>query len=88
MQAIRNIYAVKNNQVIIDLPESFDYTSVEVIILPAYNGNLLNRNDIEINQNKNERLKKLLSISVWDEEDFKIIKESQNLINKWKIEEF
>lgn len=83
MQAFRNIYTVQNNRVIIDLPESFDYQSVEVIIMPAYD-----RKINEAHPNKSERLKKLLSLSVWDENDINRIIESQNLINQWKIEEF
>ena len=39
MQALRNIYTVKNNRITIDLPESFKYSSVEIIILPIEKSN-------------------------------------------------
>jgi hypothetical protein len=87
MQALRNIYTVQNNQIVINLPMTFQHKSVEVIILPIYEYKTL-----EIKQNttteKSERLKKLLSISVWNDTDIQLIYESQNLINQWKIVEF
>jgi len=64
MEALRNIYTVLNNQIIIDLPETFRHKSVEVIILPI--------NEFLKQENKNEkqeRLKKLLTVSEWSEND-------------------
>ena len=84
MQALRNIYTVTNNRLMIDLPEYFRYSAVEVIILP-----------IEKTQkehtpvlSKDERLNQLLSIGVWSEKDIQPVIETQNLINQWKIQEF
>ncbi len=88
MQAIRNIYTVKNNQVIIDLPESFDYSSVEVIVLPVYSKEIQNKSSNEALPNNKDRLAKLLTLSVWDDDDINRIIESQKLVNKWKIEQF
>ncbi len=34
MEALRNIYTVENNRIIIDLPQNFNHKEVEVIILP------------------------------------------------------
>ncbi len=81
MQALRNIYTVRNKQITINLPEYFDYSSVEVIILPI---NQIVKEDII--RSKEESLKKLLSISKWYEEDTQTITNSQDLINQWKIE--
>jgi len=71
MQALRNIYTVKNNQITIDLPKGFNHSSVEVIILPAQKKN-----------DKKEQLKQLLSVGLWNDEDIKSITASQNLINR------
>ncbi|GEM_PF-767803 len=84
MEALRNIYTVENHQIVIDLPESFNYNSVEIIILPIEK----QKKNKNIDYDKNERLKKLLSISVWNDEDILPIIETQNFINQWKIEEF
>ena len=77
MQALRNIYTVKNHQITIDLPKDFNHSSVEVIILPAQKKN-----------DKKEQLKQLLSVGLWNDEDIKSITDSQNLINQWKITKF
>jgi len=48
MEALRNIYTVENHRIIIDLPESFNYNSVEIIILPIIETqNLINQWKIE-----------------------------------------
>jgi hypothetical protein len=87
MQALRNIYTVENNKIVIDLPKSFQHKSVEVIILPISEFKTLHATKNEA-ADKSERIKKLLSISVWSDTDIQLINESQNLINQWKIEEF
>jgi len=85
MQALRNIYTVKNNKIIIDLPDYFKYSSVEIIILPVEKTvKQINENTI----NKKNGLEQLLSVGVWSENDIQAITDSQNLINQWKIEEF
>jgi len=84
MQAIRSIYTVQNNQIVINLPNTFQHKAVEVIILPFYEYKTIEKEKSD----KDERLKKLLSISVWNDNDIQLIHESQNLINQWKIEEF
>jgi len=87
MQALRNIYTVENHRIVIDLPKSFNYTAVEIIILPL---DPTNKETItkSLSIDKKERLKKLLAINVWNEEDIKPIHETKSLINQWKIEEF
>ncbi len=87
MEAIRNIYAVENHRIVIDLPKSFNYKEVEIIILPTgqTSKQLKNKNSVA---DKDERLKKLLSVNVWNDDDISQIIESQEIINKWKIEEF
>jgi len=86
MQALRTIHTVQNNQIIINLPESFQHKSVEVIVLPIYEYNAFAQENPKAN--KNERLAKLLSLSVWNETDIERIYQSQTLMNQWKIEEF
>jgi hypothetical protein len=87
MEALRNIYTVENHRIVIDLPKSFNHTSVEIIILPLEKTRA--RKKIKaMSADKNERLKKLLSINVWNEADILPLIETQNLINQWKIEEF
>jgi hypothetical protein len=86
MQAIRNIYTVENNQIIINLPKSFANEEVEVIILPVAPNTKRRKKNIP--KKKEAGLTKLLSVSVWSDEDSKPIVESQNLINQWKVEEF
>ena len=87
MQALRNIYTVENHRIVIDLPKSFNHAAVEIIILPLDQSN---KDAItkSMSIDKKERLKKLLAINVWNEEDIKPITETQTLINQWKIEEF
>jgi predicted lactoylglutathione lyase len=85
MQALRNIYTVINNQIIIDLPETFKHKSVEVIILPINEFVSLEKKETE---NKKDKLEKLLSISVWNENEIQNIIDSQNIMNQWKIEKF
>jgi len=86
MQALRNIYQVHNNQIVIDLPKMFQHKAVEVIILPFVE--IKAQKPQSISATKKERLKKLLSVSVWEDADIQLIYESQNLINQWKMEEF
>ena len=83
MQALRNIYTVKNNQITIDLPNYFKHTSVEVIILPINKYKQINNTN-----NKNKQLEELLSVGVWNDNDIEPILESKKLINEWKITEF
>jgi predicted Ser/Thr protein kinase len=78
MEALRNIYTVENHRIVIDLPESFNYNSVEIIILPIEK----QKKNKNIDYDNNERLKKLLSISVWNDEDILPIIETQNFINQ------
>ena len=87
MQALRNIYTVENHRIVIDLPKSFNHATVEIIILPL---DPSNKETItkSLSIDKKERLKKLLAINVWNEDDIKPILETQSLINQWKIEEF
>ncbi len=84
MQVLRNIYTVTDNRIMIDLPEYFKYSAVEVIVLP-----IEKLQEKQFNRlSKNERLEKLLSISIWNDADIQPIIDTQNLINQWKIQEF
>jgi len=87
MQAIRNIYTVENHRIVIDLPKSFNHAAVEIIILPldSFEQDTITKSR---SADKKKRLKKLLSINVWNEDDIKPIIETQTIINQWKIEEF
>lgn len=87
MQALRNIYTVENHRIVIDLPKSFNHTAVEIIILPVDPSpkETINKS---LSISKKERLEKLLSVNVWNEDDIKPIIETQQLISQWKIEEF
>ncbi len=87
MEAIRSIYTVENHRIVIDLPKSFNHTSVEIIILPIEKTGKRKMSKA-MSAEKNERLKKLLAINVWNEADILPLIETQNLINQWKIEEF
>jgi len=87
MEALRNIYTVENHRIVIDLPKSFNHTSVEIIILPIEKTGKRKMTKT-MDAEKHERLKKLLSINVWNEEDILPIVETPNLINQWKIEKF
>jgi len=84
MQAIRNIYTVQNNQIVITLPNTFQHKAVEVIVLPFDEYETAEKTQ----QDKNAGLKRLLAFSVWSENDIQQISETQNFINQWKIEEF
>ena len=85
MEALRNIYTVKNNRITIDFPEYFKYSSVEVIILPV---SKFTYKQINNENSKNKQLEQLLSVGVWYDNDIEPILESQKLINQWKITEF
>ena len=87
MEAIRNIYAVENHRIVIDLPKSFNHKEVEIIILPSEKTTKRQTSKSSVTD-KNERLKKLLSVNVWNDDDIRPIIESQEIINQWKIEEF
>ncbi len=87
MQALRNIYTVENHRIVIDLPKSFNHAAVEIIILPLDPSNKETFTK-SLSIDKKERLKKLLAINVWNEDDIKPITETQSLINQWEIEEF
>ncbi len=65
MQAYRNTYILENNTLIINLPESFSHKSVEVIVLPSADS--LNA-ESNLKFKKSESIKRLLSLSVWDDE--------------------
>ncbi len=82
MKTLRNIYKVENNRIIIDLPQSFNYEEVEVIIMPFLKYQIIKQD------NKQKQIESLLSVSVWKDDDIQQIYESQNIINKWKVEEF
>ena len=86
MQAIRNIYTVRDSQIIIDLPKNFIHSAVEVIILPI--DEQKDRKLHELTSDKEENLKQILSIGIWDDNDLKPILETNNLINQWEIQEF
>lgn len=66
MQAYRNTYILENNTLIINLPESFSHKSVEVIVLTAVDSINAESN---LKKRKSESIKRLLSLSVWDDED-------------------
>ena len=85
MQALRNIYTVKNNRITIDLPDFFKYSAVEIIILPIEKAEEQKK---ENPISKNEHLEELLSVGTWTDEDIKAIIDSQKLINQWNIDEF
>jgi hypothetical protein len=87
MQAIRSIYTVEDQKLVIELPATFADTEVEVIILPVMDGEP-NQSNAPNQASKAEKLEKLASVSVWDEADEQSVLESQNFINQWKIVEF
>jgi hypothetical protein len=87
MQAFRHIYSVIHNKIVIELPPDFNHNSVEVIVLPVTK--TISRKHLKpTTANKNEQLKELLTIGVWDEKDLQPVIESNNLINEWNIEQF
>ncbi len=85
MEALRNIYTVENNRIIIDLPQNYNHKEVEVIILPFFKYQIIEKNK---NEDKQKQIERLLSVSVWNDNDIQQIYESQNLINQWKTEDF
>jgi hypothetical protein len=88
MQAIRSIYKVENQKLVIELPASFQHTEVEVIILPVSVEDEADVASIPSQDEKAESLERLMSVGVWDEVDEKAVIESQNFINQWKVVEF
>lgn len=88
MQAIRSIYKVENQKLVIELPASFQHTEVEVIILPVSAEDEAELPDAVDRGSKAERLEELSKLSVWDETDEQAVIESQNFINQWNIVEF
>ena len=88
MQAIRSIYKVENQRLVIDLTASFQHTEVEVIILPVSAGEEAVLPNAIDSGSKAERLEALSKLSVWDEADEQVVIESQNFINQWKVVEF
>jgi hypothetical protein len=87
MQAFRNIYNVTHNKIVIELPPDFNHNSVEVIVLPVTKTK--SRKHLKsTTSNRNEQLKELLTVGVWDEKDLQPVIESNNLINQWNIEKF
>lgn len=87
MQAFRYIFTVEQNRVVIELPPYYNNKSVEVIILPADRNKTLDRHQSEF-PNKEEQMKELLSIGVWNEDDLQPLTETEKLINQWKIDRF
>ena len=85
MEALRNIYTVENNRIIIDLPQNYNHKEVEVIILPFLQYQIIEKKK---KKDKQKQIELLLSISVWNDKEIQQIYESQNIINQWKIEEF
>ena len=57
MEALRNIYTVKDKKITIEIPENFNYDSVEVIILPLK----------KVIKTKEKELNNLLSSNETDE---------------------
>lgn len=88
MQAIRSIYKVENQKLVIELPASFQHTEVEVIILPVSAEDEADVLSTPSQDEKSESLERLMSVGVWDEGDEKAVIESQNFINQWKVVEF
>ena len=88
MQAIRSIYKVENQKLVIELPASFQHTEVEVIILPVSVEDEAVLPVAVDRGSKAERLEELSNLSVWDEADEQAVIESQNFINQWKVTEF
>ncbi len=83
MQAIREIIEVKNHQVLIQLPDSFEAKEVEVIVLPA------EPQASKKDRDKAELLEFLLNGPTWSEEDVKHFEKTiQEGWKQWKIEEF
>ena len=87
MQALRNIYKVDNQRLVIELPLSFQHSEVEVIILPV-SEEATKAEPILAKEDKTERLSRLLSIGVWSDADIETVLDSQNFTNHWKIIEF
>jgi len=87
MEALRKIYTVENHRVTIDLPKSFKHDAVEIIILPV-DSPRQSKTAKNKTTDKPKALTELLNIGVWTEKDILPILESQNLINRWKIEKF
>jgi hypothetical protein len=87
MQALRNIYKVDNQRLVIELPPSFQHSEVEVIILPV-SAEAPKAEPMFAREDKTERLSRLLSIGVWSDADIETVLDSQNFINQWKIIEF
>jgi len=77
MQAISRIYKVENQKLVIELPASFQHTEVEVIILPVSAEDEADVLSKPSQDEKAERLERLMSVGVWDEVDEKAVVESQ-----------
>jgi hypothetical protein len=88
MQAIRSIYKVENQKLVIELPVSFQHTEVEVIIFPVSAEDEADVLPTLSQDEKAESLERLMSVGVWDEVDEKGVIESHNFINQWKVVEF
>lgn len=88
MEAIRSIYKVENQKLVIELPASFQHTEVEVIILPVSVEEEAVLPVAVDRGSKAERLEELSKLSFWDEADEQAVIESQNFINQWKVDEF
>lgn len=67
MQAIRSIYKVENQKLVIELPASFQHTEVEVIILPVSVEDEAEVLSTPSQDEKAESLERLMSVGVWDE---------------------
>ena len=67
MQAIRSIYKVENQKLVIELPASFQHTEVEVIILPVSAEDEADVLSTPSQDEKAESFERLMSVGVWDE---------------------
>ena len=81
MQAIRSIYKVENEKLVIELPASFQHTEVEVIILPVSVEDEADVLSTPSRDEKAESLERLMSVGVRDEGDEKAVIESWSLSN-------
>ncbi|MCK4359842.1 MAG: hypothetical protein KAW92_14105 [Candidatus Cloacimonetes bacterium] len=82
MKAIRQVKEVKNNEVLVKLPEDFGNKEVEVIILP------LNEIDKEKLEAREKFLKFLLNGPTLSPEEIQRIEAMQREFNQWSIEKF
>ena len=82
MEAIRTRAIVKNHQLRIEVPRTFENTEVEVIVL-----RLAPPQDSQT-KNKEQFLEFLRNGPTWSEEDIQEIEAAQKEFAKWTIPEF